>query len=95
VRVVRAAYAARANSSAELSFAITVIGHLTIPIRTKANIFTRLSILFRPHQKETGREELSLCGGAAGYRPRVQPAYYMRVYRNSRQADRTYIGGSA
>ena len=50
VRVDRAAYAARANSLAELSFAITENRHLTIPNRTKANIFRRLSILFRPHK---------------------------------------------
>ena len=58
MRVVRAAYAARANSSLELSFAITKNRHLTIPNRRKANFFRRLSILFRPHQKPSQNEDL-------------------------------------
>ena len=53
MRFRRAAYAASAKPSLELSFAITKIRHLTIPNRMKANFFRRLSILFRPHQKHT------------------------------------------
>ena len=94
MRVDRAAYAARANSSLELSFAITKIRHLTIPNRMKANFFRRLSILFRPHQKLSRlfREGMKACGGAAGYRPRVQSAYYKRVYHHSWQASPVNIG---
>jgi hypothetical protein len=42
-------------------------------------IFTRSSILFRPHlpSNEGG------FGGVAGYRPRVRSAYSMRVYAHS------------
>ena len=82
MRICRAAYAARANPSLELSFAITKNGHLTVPIRTKANLFRRLSMLFRPRQK-VSPSRIKLFGGVAGYRPRVQSAYYKRVYRYS------------
>ena len=93
MRVDRAAYAARANSSLELSFAITKIRHLTIPNRMKANLFRRLSILFRPHQKLSRlKEGIKAYGGAAGYRPRVQSAYYKRVYHHSWQASQINIG---
>jgi len=72
-----------------------MIRHLTIPIRTKANIFRRLSILFRPQLKTLGTvsSEMNKCpyGGAAGYRPRVQSAYYMRVYRYIWQASLSNI----
>ncbi len=35
---------------------------------------------------------MSAYGGAAGYRPRVQSAYYMRVYRHIWQASIPYMG---
>ena len=35
---------------------------------------------------------MSAYGGAAGYRPRVQSAYYMRVYRHIWQASLSYMG---
>ena len=56
----------------------------TIP--SKRTAFTRLSILFRP-RKPPFREEI---GGDAGYRPRVQSAYYAAVYRHSPVA-RTHL----
>jgi len=64
--------------------------------RTKANIFRRLSILFRPHEKRSQVvEPVSAYGGAAGYRPRVQSVYYMRVYRHIWQASQIYMGEAA
>ncbi len=61
-------------SLATVHFApITVVAH-----RDKANSFRRSSILFRPHVPPT-RD----FGGAAGYRPRVRSAYYLRVYVHS------------
>ena len=35
---------------------------------------------------------MSAYGGAAGYRPRVQSAYYMRVYRHIRLPGRVDMG---
>ena len=35
---------------------------------------------------------MSAYGGAVGYRPRVQSAYYMRVYRHIWQASHEYMG---
>jgi len=35
---------------------------------------------------------MSVYGGAAGYRPRVQPAYCKRLYHHSWQASRVNIG---
>jgi len=78
VRICRAAYAARANSSLELSFAITKIRHLIGPFKNRD--FRRFKAC------------ISTFGGAAGYRPRVQPAYYMCVYRYSWQASPFNIG---
>ncbi len=57
-----------------MSFAIVLFTPITVAVRrAKAGIFTRPSILFRPHDP----------GGAAGYRPRVRSVYYMCVYRHS------------
>ncbi len=82
------AYAARATG-ARLSFAIVLIEPITVVShRAKANIFRRLSILFRPHQQSLIPSPL---GGAAGYRPRVQTVYYMRVYRHSSLRSPIYI----
>ena len=44
----------------------------------QSHIFTRSSILFRPHAPQR-----RVIGGAAGYRPRVRSAYSMRVYAHS------------
>ncbi len=44
----------------------------------QSNSFRRSSILFRPQMPPT-----RVFGGAAGYRPRVRSAYYLRVYAHS------------
>ena len=79
---VRTAYAARATG-ARLSFAtvrfapITVVAH-----RDKATSLDVRRSYFGPVIPND-----RMIGGAAGYRPRVRTAYYMRVYVHSpRQA---------
>ena len=81
------AYAAIAIAGARLSFAIVLVGPITVvPRRDKANPFRRSSILFRPRDPQ-----MKDIGGAAGYRPRVRSAYYERVYVHSPQGDTSDI----
>ena len=79
VSATRTAYAARAIAGARLSLATVMFGPITVvPHRAKAFTFRRSSILFRPRPPP-----MRVSGGAAGYRPRVRSAYYVRVYRHS------------
>jgi len=45
----------------------------------KSAIFTPSSILFRPQQKpqQMSRSGSAICGGGAGYRPRVRMVYFI------------------
>ena len=69
-----------ANSSAKLSFAVSLAARYGEPRREKAYTFTRLSMLIGPMQSRDNSGEI---GGAAGNRTRVQSAYYVRVYPHS------------
>ena len=55
----------------------------------RCHLYTFVDPNFAP--TETHRFRCA-CGGGAGYRPRVRSAYYVSVYRHSRQADTLYIG---
>ena len=71
-----------------MSFAIVLFTPITVAVRrAKASIFTRPSILFRPHVSDWFQS-----GGAAGYRPRVRSVYYMCVYRHSSVRNTLHIG---
>ena len=57
------------------------VRHLTIPIRTKANIPVRLSILFRPRQKASASRDLVVepPGTAPGSSPLRECAFIVIV----------------
>ena len=77
MRVTRAAYAARANSSEWLSLATIQFSQITEATRAKTSSLDVRRSYFGPAAiPENNLNGNS--GGAAGYRPRVRSAYYTR-----------------
>ena len=76
ISATRTAYAARAIAGARLSLAIVLFGPITVvPHRDKAILFTRSSILFRPHRPPMNGVLVEPPGTAPGSDPLITGAF--------------------
>ena len=56
------------------------------------HLYTSVDPISAPRSLQDGPRNGGEVGGAAGYRPRVRSAYYVRVYRHSPRGDEVNIG---